>query len=181
MQDTLKLTAAQERELIRQLGWAEYMDYSAQVGVADLMELAEQYIAERAQIAAAKEVVVTVLQPKAKSAPLSMLERRKEFPDKLSGKVIQIEVVTQDFDDLHGTDEYHDVERKQRLYLASFNTVTKRVVFRTGDGKQIVGTAVTPGGNLIKSSEGDGIYTDKANGAQWMYVDVKWDGRESKQ
>lgn len=171
------LSKEQQQILVKTFGIMEFIALEKTSTVQELVELAEMALAERR---ASEEVVVTVLSPKPKAIPLSM-ELRTAVPAQLTGNILTLEVITQDFDDLHGTDEYHDVEKKQRLYLASFNTKTKRVVFRTGDGKQVVGTAVTPNGNPIKSSESDGIYTDKANGAQWMYVDIRWDGRESKQ
>ena len=98
-------------------------------------------------------------------------------PKPVPPKPLVIEVVTQDFDDLNLTDEFHDIERKERLWLQSFNTKTKRVVFRGRGNGLVVGTAVTPKGNPIKSSDSDGIYRDREAGASFMYVAVNYDGR----
>ncbi len=160
------LTAAQKRALIQEFGWTEFLRLAENEGVG---ALADQLIAARAKPERPAETPTTVQAIDAQPKQVRPVAAPKTL--------LCLEVVTQDFDDLHTTDEYHDVKTRQRLYLGSFNTRSKRVVFRDGRGRQIVGTAVTPKGNPIKSSESDGIYTDRALGTQFMYVAVAVDQR----
>lgn len=90
-------------------------------------------------------------------------------------RIIQIEVIFEDWDELHTQDRFEDCERKEMLYLERLNTQNKRAWFR-GRGGMVNGTLVTPKGNPIKQSDSDCYFKDEL-GAYHMYLKVERDAR----